>query len=272
MATGCRLELPKLKPRSLPAVWNTSRESRLVGVQIPSAPPHFGRGTCSWGAESLWGALCWGRGLAGFHTHLFTVTEGRDESLKGGQGTPISLGHKSDSNLYKQSLVLVLDKHLGDKIIHSNKSQSVFPDGQWFFWTSPFFLMVPGNSRAGRVVWTFRCFGTWFYFRVALVVWPGSVGTATFSCSTTKCAQPSSELLDGHLQMVVTHLMVPCLSLALLICVSSAAVVSWLQVRGIQYKHFTNWVQSWAQKPSLEGSPELIELWGMCLWLLNTWI
>lgn len=37
-----------------------------------------------------------------------------------------------------------------------------------------------------------------------------------FSCSTTKCAQPSSELLDGHLEMVVTHLWVPCLSLALL--------------------------------------------------------
>lgn len=79
------------------------------------------------------GTLCWGRGLAGFHTHLFTVTEDRDESLKGGQGTPVSLGHKSDSSLHKQSLVLVLDKYLWDKIIHSKKSQSVFPDGQWFF-------------------------------------------------------------------------------------------------------------------------------------------
>lgn len=58
------------------------------------------------------------------------------------------------------------------------------------------------------------------------MVSPGSIGTATFSCTTTKCAQPSSELLDGHLEMMVTHLMLLSLSLALLICVSSAAAVS----------------------------------------------
>lgn len=71
------------------------------------------------------------------------------------------------------------------------------------FWNSTF-LKVPGNSRAGRVVWIFRYFWD-------VVLFQSSSGGLTLSC-TTKCAQPSSELLEGHLEMVLTHLMGPSLS------------------------------------------------------------
>lgn len=75
-----------------------------LACKVPLALPHFGSG------RELVGALCWGRDWQVFIPHLF-ITGDRDESLKGGQRTLISLGHKSDSNLCKQNLVLVLDKN-----------------------------------------------------------------------------------------------------------------------------------------------------------------
>lgn len=122
------------------------------------------------------------------------------------------------------------------------------------FFELPFF-MVPGSSRAGRVVWIFRCFWHVVLFQNSSGGLTCSIGTATFSCSTTKCAEPSSELLGGCLKMVLTHLMVPCLSLALLLCVFSAAAVSVCTVQAF-YKQSAEL----STKASLEGSPELIDL------------
>lgn len=138
--------------------------------------------------------------------------------MKGGQRTLTSLGHKSDSNLCKQNLVLVLDKYLWDKTLCSKESQSTLPDGQWFL-ELYLFLWCQEIAEQEELCGYLDAFGTWFYFRAALVVSPASIGTAAFSCTTTKCAEPSSELLEGHLEVVVTHLMVPSLSGSAYLCV-----------------------------------------------------
>lgn len=133
-----------------------------------------------------------------FHTSPLHQYKDKDGSLKGGQETLISLGHKSDSNLCKQNLVLVLDKYLWEKRIRSKKSQSVSSDGQRFF-ELHLFLRCQKIEEREELCGYLDAFGTWFYFRAALVVSSGSIG-GTFSCSTIKCAEPSSDLLGECLK------------------------------------------------------------------------
>lgn len=104
MAIGCTLELPRsskelassLKcPSWQQTCWHAKYQQHLhilLGVHAAE--------------EEDWHV---------FTPHLFTITEDREESLKGGQRTLIFLGHKSGSNLCKQNLVLVLGKYLWDK-------------------------------------------------------------------------------------------------------------------------------------------------------------